>query len=449
MGTAVDQVVKTFQKWLYLPKPEALLAVLGTIAANRLSGDPVWLMVVGPPGGGKSEILQSVLGLEDTRGVGTITERALLSGTAKKEVDKDSKGGLLRELGPFGILICKDFGSLLSMHRDERSRTMAALREVYDGSWTRDLGVDGGRKLYWEGKVGMVAGVTPTIDRHHGVMGAMGERFLLLRLPSAEPMAQARKALAHAGHEVEMRAELRESVCELFSSLNGYEPPKNGAMDDQLISLATLVARCRSAVERDGYKRDIELVPDSEAPTRLTVALERLLMGLLSLGISPEQAWNIIVGVGLDSMPKLRRDVIEVLFLAAGEPMKTGAVAEAVRHPTVTTERSLEDLTAHYVVDRHGFGQGNAFTWGLTSWARKGLEQAKTNFSRKVGYTHDSTDTSSSLTSLNKTYDISEEVDFVSQSHESVESNGTGNGTVVLPFIGQEPAAEFVGEEPD
>jgi hypothetical protein len=38
----IDHVVKTFSYWLHMPDPGALYAVLGTVAANRMSGDPVW-----------------------------------------------------------------------------------------------------------------------------------------------------------------------------------------------------------------------------------------------------------------------------------------------------------------------------------------------------------------------------------------------------------------------
>ena len=104
--------------------------------------------------------------------------------------------------------MCKDFGSVLSMNRDARAAVLAALREVYDGSWTRHVGTGGGRTLTWSGKVGLVAGATPTIDRHHAVMGAMGERFVLFRLPEVDASEQARRALAHAGREKEMRQEI-------------------------------------------------------------------------------------------------------------------------------------------------------------------------------------------------------------------------------------------------
>src|SRR5213076_55141 len=120
----------------------------------------------------------------------------------------DAKGGLLRSIGGFGIIAAKDFGSVLNMNRDARAAVLAALREIYDGAWTRHVGTDGGRTLTWAGKVGLVAGCTPTIDRHHAVMGAMGERFVLFRLPEVEGDEQARRALAHAGREGAMRAEL-------------------------------------------------------------------------------------------------------------------------------------------------------------------------------------------------------------------------------------------------
>ena len=54
----LEHTLATYGKWLHLPDQRTLLAILGTIAANRLEGDPVWLLVVGPPGGGKSEQLQ-------------------------------------------------------------------------------------------------------------------------------------------------------------------------------------------------------------------------------------------------------------------------------------------------------------------------------------------------------------------------------------------------------
>ena len=139
----------TFQRWLHLPDTGALDAVLATVAANRIKGDPIWLLLVGPPGGGKSEILERRHPLEDAHPAGTLTEAALLSGTPNKERAEAAKGGLLRAIGDFGIIVAKDFGSVLSMNRDARAQLLAALREIYDGAWTRHVGTDGGKTLAW------------------------------------------------------------------------------------------------------------------------------------------------------------------------------------------------------------------------------------------------------------------------------------------------------------
>jgi len=372
LPTPLEQTVATFRRWLHMDDADSLLATLGAVAANNLEGDPVWLLLVGPPGGGKSEILNSLSGLPFTRTAGTLTEASLLSGTPKKDHGQAARGGLLREIGEFGIIVAKDFGSILSMNRDARAQTLAALREVYDGSWTRLVGTDGGRSLEWEGKVGFVGGVTPTIDRHHAVMGAMGERFMLYRLPDVDADLQARRALSHAGKEKKMRREIADAVTALIESQRKTEADLEEAETDRLIALATLVVRARSAVERDNYSREIELVPGSEAPTRLPVALSLLLGGMHSIGVPKADAWRVLTKVGLDSIPALRLEIMLTLQRAGAE-LSTNVLAGEVRHPATTTRRACEDLVAHGLLECHRQGDGQAHLWELTDFAAERL----------------------------------------------------------------------------
>lgn len=367
---AIDDVVEVFRRHLYLADDTPLLAICGAVAANLLEADPVWLLLVGAPGDGKTEQTQPLTGLPYVHSVGTFTEGSLLSGTSKRDKAANASGGLLRELGDFGILLCKDFGSVLSMNRDTRSAALAALREIYDGSWVRHVGTDGGQKLEWTGKLGFIGGVTPTIDRHHAVMGAMGERFLLLRLPKVGKDKQTQSALRRSGSPKAMRDELVFAVQRLFNGALTRHPVELDDKEiDRMTALADFVATCRSAVERDGHSREIELVPPSEAPTRLALQLRSLLYGLDILGVQRERAWEIVQRVALDSMPALRRQVIEAL----AESGETGStpLAEALDYPTSTVRRVLQDLTAHGAVSRTSHGKGHADSYKLSAWAER------------------------------------------------------------------------------
>jgi hypothetical protein len=367
--TEIGEEEAVFDRWLHLPDRTPVRAAFGATAANLLSGDPFWLLLVGAPATGKTELLQPFGALPFVHPTATLTEAALLSGTSRRERAAHASGGLLREIGDFGILLCKDFSSLLSQHSDARAATMAALREVYDGSWTRHVGTDGGQALSWRGKVGFLGAVTPTIDRHHAVTASMGERFVMLRLPEGDSTAQARRALDHAGQEGVMRAELAEAVAAPFS--RGLRTPRALEPDERerLIAQASLAVLSRSAVERDGYSREVELIPDAEAPSRLVLQLERLLAGQDALGIARGDAWAVVGKVALDSIPQLRRSVLEVLHRDDGE-VEIAGVASAVAYPLQTTRRALEDLTAHGVALRTSRGRGKADAWSLSDRAR-------------------------------------------------------------------------------
>ena len=47
------------------------------------------------------------------------------------------RAGLLRKIGSFGILVLKDFTSVLGLHRDNLCEMLDALREIDDGRWVR------------------------------------------------------------------------------------------------------------------------------------------------------------------------------------------------------------------------------------------------------------------------------------------------------------------------
>lgn len=80
----------------------------------------MWIGVVAPPSSAKTEIINSLSLLPNVAQAATLTPAALLSGSPRRDRDKGAKGGLLREIGDFGILALKDFGSILSMRPTQK-----------------------------------------------------------------------------------------------------------------------------------------------------------------------------------------------------------------------------------------------------------------------------------------------------------------------------------------
>src|SRR5262249_30128451 len=148
--------------------------MLAVAASEKLLGDPAWLLIISGPGNAKTETVQATSGL-GAHIVSTIaSEGALLSATSRRDRSKTATGGLLRKIGDRGLLIIKDFTSILSTDHNTRTSVLAALREIHDGHWVRNVGTDGGRTLTWTGRLVVIGACTTAWDQAHAVVAAMG-----------------------------------------------------------------------------------------------------------------------------------------------------------------------------------------------------------------------------------------------------------------------------------
>jgi len=342
----LDEVVNTFREWLALKDESPVYITLGAVAANLLKGDPVWLGLIAPPSSAKTELLNSLGLLRFVKVVETFTPPALLSGSSKKDRAKYATGGVLREIGDFGILLFKDFGSLLELRFEQRADMMASLRRIYDGEYTRVVGAEGGKTLTWRGKAGAIFGGTQAYDSHHAVSGTLGDRFLLFRVETMADEQLSKCRLQTGDNARLMRQALARAAAGVFAALPDPLPERTNMTDAEYKSLSNVilkVIRLRAGVVRDGYRREIEAVHDPEGPARLSIALQQLFSGLVLVGVPRTEAASLVERVAYDSAPQQRLRALNAL---TDDWQTTRDVAAKISLPTGTARRVLEDLAA-------------------------------------------------------------------------------------------------------
>jgi hypothetical protein len=362
-GQLLCEVHKTYLRWFGEDYDlGALDCVLCAAAAEGLGGDPPWLLVVGGSGAAKTETLMPLVGAGAVV-VSTINgEAALLSGTSKKDHAKDATGGLLCEIGSSGVLVIKDVTSILSMNRDTRARVLAALREIYDGQWSRSVGTDGGRTLTWRGRIVITGAVTTAWDAAHQVISVMGDRFGLVRLNSGDHRHSAgRQAMLNVDHEIDMRRELADTVKSLLGAVNpDVRPVLTDNEANTLLGLADLVTRGRTAVERD-YQGNPVFAHALEMPTRFAKQLAQIVRGGIALGMPRARALAVAQRCAADTLPPLRLGVAADIAEHPGS-----AVAEVVKRlqlPRNTIDRTLQELHLLGLLTVSDEPWGNSSRW--------------------------------------------------------------------------------------
>jgi hypothetical protein len=359
--TALATAHKVFRRWLGDEYELATLdAMLAVVAAERLAGDPAWLLIISGSGNSKTETVQTLTAV-NAQVVSTITsEGALLSASPDKSIGKDSKsadkgnkgkkpkrsggtGGLLRKIGERGILVIKDVASILSSDRNVRAAIMAALREIHDGHWVRHVGSGGGRTLEWRGRIVVVGACTTAWDQAHSAIASMGDRFVLIRPSSySGRLSAGLRAISNTGSEDKMRKELANAVAAV---VNGIDTKAAYRLTDNekktIINVANLVTLARTAVVTD-YKGEVLEPHAPEMPTRFAKQLTQIMRGAIAIGMTREDALPLVTRCARDSMPQLRLMVL--LDLLGNGESRVIDMRRRLQQPRMTVDRTLQAL---------------------------------------------------------------------------------------------------------
>ena len=300
---------------------QAIEAVLSACAAGfQVGGEPVWLFINGPSGCGKTTmVIDGCSLLPNSAIMGQLTTNTFLSGyTGKKNAS------LLHQLANPGILLFKDFTTILSMRDEARKDLIAQMREIFDGYFFKRTGSSETQE--WYGKLTFIAATTPIVERYWNLTRDMGDRFIQVRWPSLDGRKIAQASRKQQGHEQDISATHKQNIYDFFTSpAISYPPPDvTDAQSDQLASMAVLCSILRCKVERDPMgAREIREIPQPEQTGRLGKSLPMLARYHASLFGSPVVGPDDIAiarRVAMDSIPYMRMLIMNAIPIDAAIP---------------------------------------------------------------------------------------------------------------------------------
>ena len=332
-----SELESVYQKWLYLDHdPMLVKCAFAAYIANRYDGPPVWIMMIGKPGCGKSELLMSMSAVETTVAVSKLTPNALASGF------QDGKHSLLYEL-PDKVLIIKDMSTITEMASEARAQIFSDLRDAYDGSFVKRTGSN---KIEFKGKFGMLAGATPAIERARAHEGSLGERFLNLRVRLTDDHEKAIQMRTGSNIESGMTGMKKELAQAASQYLNEIEVGKNTNITkkfrDEIFTAARVLAKARSSVIRDRFTRNVDSpVGTTEVPTRITAQLLMLAVSAQEMGSDEEEMRRIIYRFVFDSIPMTR---VQILRALENGKETSNEIKDEIRMSVASIDRHLEDL---------------------------------------------------------------------------------------------------------
>lgn len=364
-----EQVLEVVNRWLQIGDVEAVDVIMAVAIAIYLPGDPLWLHVVAPPGGTKSELLRALQG-HKVVSISTLTPQTLISGLKGHGEDID----LLPKLDG-KLLIIKDFTSILSKKGEDQAAIFADLRESYDGYLEKSFGSGVGIKGY-KSSFGLIAGVTPAIDMFRTVHALLGERFLRVNVVGDEQGAVNRSSELE-GQEKPMREEMGRTIGGYLSRAGEWIDGDILVEDrflHQLRALAQITAALRSPVARD-RQHHVLYHPQREIGTRLVKQLQKLAKALANwrerMIVSAED-YAAVRRVALDGIPSGRSAILGALLTADGW-LTTKQVGQDTNQATETANEHLHDLWMLKIVMRDGDA---AYSWAVTDDTRRLLERA-------------------------------------------------------------------------
>lgn len=341
---------------------DAIVITMASIASMRYGGIPIWIYLIGPPGSGKSLILDSTVMSPVCHYQTDLKYQTLVSGF-KTEPDPS----LLARINN-RVIVIKDWTTILDKNEVAQKELLGILREAYDGVVVREYG-NGVIRIYPDPSTGqdrcyfgIVGGVTPKI--HTQNKSSLGERFLKCELgrPALSNIDIVRRAIKGSSEpwlEVE-RANHRQQVVSAFlESLDpNTKPPSTPAKyEEQLAYMAEFAAVARTRPERDRSSGDLLYEAAAESASRLGKQFQKLAQSIaLVKGLKSvdQECMRLVRKVAWNTSTGWHRNVYSAIWRLNAKKPTASEIALASKLTISTTSRVLMDLRDLSIIEKGG-----------------------------------------------------------------------------------------------
>ena len=275
-------------KLMYIEDPNILNVVMASIMANSLQvGDPVWLTLIGPSSGGKSQMIRpfAMAHKEYIHRVDDLTPNTLLSGTLGLD------GSLLGKIGKAGIISMDDLTVLFSKNAEQRGEILSQFRMLYDGHFSKSSG-NRSEPIVWSGYLGMISGSTPSIYRYFNEVADMGERFISYRMKPININKAVDFVNEHPTTSKDLNTKMADLIGEyirplLQSTAQGQMPTPHPHTLKAIKEASKHFTLLRTPIHVDERSGLVDEFPEPEMPFRVMKQLNYLAVGMHCLQDDP------------------------------------------------------------------------------------------------------------------------------------------------------------------
>lgn len=350
-----------------LPNSQTALKLVLAVAVSSSFPNPVmlWLLLVGVPSSGKTDIVRLVKEADTTYYLDNLTQNAFISG------ERESENNKVYDLLPLldkKCLVIKDWTAIFSLDEKMTKKLLGDLVGIYDKEFVKFSSARG--NVGYTSAFSQLGCITPaTLNRHTNYMNMVGPRFLCYSMPSStseednQSYEQIFSNQDRSAIEKETRLYVSSYLAQLVKKTPNIKPLPN-ELQQYLRTAAELMANCRGIVilqsasfrNEEGNDTNYYEVLDVqiEQPWRAVQQLITLVKYLAFVVGKDEVGVDelaIIKEVVLSSMPADRSQALRAIKDQEGS-VTAKALTESSERSVRTSRRLLDELVALKVLDK-------------------------------------------------------------------------------------------------